>query len=981
MPESPGAVSLQGINPAEIVKRPNLAQGFKSLRFTPFHQVTSWNYPVPLKVKVSVAEAYDHKISAIKLDGYEVDFFAQKNGGEPTWIGTAITDAEGFATVYYKSTDSEEVTITHRLKSDPNGQTTFAGKLYRLSPEKPVVAVDLDDLLRHGGWGKVDELIRAIRQEGYQPVLLVNTINNASTYERVAKRLQSRGLPVLYNDIRYSGFHPDHRGFGEAQLEKLKRLKFEGGVPIVAVYGRAVKNEAAYRRSDLTLFSWKDKLKDRKTELQGSLIRFRQLVTRPDFDIETFSWDGLTDSSWQEGNQFQFYFDPQEALQELLSLIARAETFLSIRNASHLLDDPVGKRIKMQILERTRPDPRRPPLKIRMMMDGVLGNLIFLSNPGITWASDRDVKILKEMGVDYVTVPVDHHIDQDEPFFGIGTRHHTKFTIADIGGKAVAFGGGRHFSSASFDDRIPPPEGVTLVERLAGMHKGGFRDLSFTVRGPIVRTIHRSFLDDFEANGGLPDGKTGKPIEGKDRLLSPGLYAPSLDPANSTPARFISHHSYQDQNCLNVLFRFLEGPDSRQVTLVNSFIPSGEMIEAMKLAARSGKDVRWIAGSIANLYDWIRDPRLEQLLDAGVRIFVVPERLHTKLYGQDRYYAFGNHNLDGLSLKDDEDLTLVPKKSPAGRELDQYIDSLLARATPLHVGWRRGEGLSKMLDRAQTMGKPTSDQISTEEKPHTSGAVLNHVALTALDFGQTMVTGVTREVFNGRFAPPIRGTLLYLDGRAGGGIDVSFGNIGEHYVAKPKPNWRTFFLNQYALEFGLYFYDENFMTTGRFKNRSAPIQLRWGEAAPQISWEQYVGLTAAESLENRLGVRFQSGNHLNLQGERLGGRLGMHGGNKFRYPAPSFDPVTIDPVIMSPDSFYFSLDANASFEGERSRFSVGPFTTFAPYSEDQSYGLSAKLKWYAAYPRDEILTLKASVQRTEEEARGLLLLEMPLNLP
>ncbi|MBI2981669.1 MAG: hypothetical protein HYY44_05185, partial [Deltaproteobacteria bacterium] len=130
-----------------------------------------------------------------------------------------------------------------------------------------------------------------------------------------------------------------------------------------------------------------------------------------------------------------------------------------------------------------------------------------------------------------------------------------------------------------------------------------------------------------------------------------------------------------------------------------------------------------------------------------------------------------------------------------------------------------------------------------------------------------------------------------------------------------------------------------------------------------------------------LGVRFQSGNHLNLQGERLGGRLGMHSGNELRSSVPSFDPVTIDPVIMSPDSFYFSLDTNASFEGERSHFSVGPFTTFAPYSEDFSYGLSAKLKWYAAYPRDEILTLKASVQRTEEEARGLLMLEIPLTLP
>ncbi|MBI2501450.1 MAG: phosphatidylserine/phosphatidylglycerophosphate/cardiolipin synthase family protein, partial [Deltaproteobacteria bacterium] len=852
---------------------------------------------------MSLDETYHHQFSTTKLDGLEVDFFIRKRDGSSVKIGTATTDAEGYATLYYQSDSGDSViNITHRLRSNRHGHATMTGKLYRLRPEQAVVAIDLDDLWRRGGFKEVKGIVQSIRKQGYQPILLVNTINTASTYEKVVKDLESLNLPVLYNDTRYSGFHRDHQGFGEAQLEKLKRLKFEAGVPIVAVYSRPVRNEEAYLHHGIKRLSWEANLDLEGRSLVESFEKFRRQVDHPDFDLETFLWDGLTNSRWETGNNFQFYFKGEEAFEALLAMIDHAKTFLSIRNASNIQDDAHGRELRRHLLEKARPDPQKQGPQIRMMMDGLLGNFAFASNPGFTWAPQQFVDSLKGMGVDYVTIPADHHIDHDEPLWGIVTRHHTKFTIADNGGRAVAYGGGRHFSSGSFDERIPPSEGGNLVEWLGGIEKGGFHDLSFTVEGPIVRTIHERFLDDFESSGGRPVG-----AEERKRLLSPDLYRSSSGSVESTPVRFIPHHSYQDQNCLNVLFRLLEDPKSKEVTFVNSFIPTEEMIEGMKLAARNGKEVRWVVGSIANIYDWIRDPRLEGLLRAGVKIYILPERFHTKLYGNSRYYAFGNHNLDSPSLRDEEDLTVVPKDSPAGRDLDRYVERLLAQATPLHVGWQQGEDLSQILERAYQLEKPSEEEISKEPKPHTFWELANHVALEGLEITQTAVSGVAREVAHGRFIPHLRGTITELDGQLGGGVDAGFGSIGERYVPKPKETWRTFFLSQHALNFGFYFYDQDFIGTMRYAGRAAPIQLHLGDFTPQISWDQYVGLTFVESLGNKFGIRLQSGNYVNLQGETLGARIGMLNGYEFLRPLPSFDPITIEPVVMNPGALTLTL--------------------------------------------------------------------------
>jgi hypothetical protein len=627
----------------------------------------------------------------------------------------------------------------------------------------------------------------------------------------------------------------------------------------------------------------------------------------------------------------------------------------------------------MKLLGRTIKGTQKPNPKIRMMMDGMLGNFVYFSNPGMSWASERDVETFRAMGIDYVVIPADRFIDQDEPAWGIGTRHHTKFTIGDVDGRAIAFGGGRHYSSAHFDDKIPPKDGINIFEKMASIERGSFHEISYTVQGPVVRPIHETFMDDFESNG-------GKKIENRASMLASDLYRPASHPGDSSGARYVDHHSYQDQNCSNVVSLLLEDRKSDEVTFVNSFTPTEEVYEGLKLAARHGKKVRLVIGSLANIYDWIRDPRFEELLHVGVEIYLVPERLHTKLYGNSRHYAFGNHNLDDASLKDDEDLMVVRKESNAGKVQNKYVDSLIERATPLHVEWRKGVKLSEILDRAYEMKDPPEEKISKEEDtPFLE--VANHLVLEGFDLGLDIVSGVTREVLGGRFVPPLRGTAVYLDGKLGGGLDLNFGNMGERYVASPKPDWRTFFISQYAFKLGLYYFDRDFLFTGGFASRSAPIELRLGDYTPQISWDNYTGLTLAESIDNHFGVRIQSGTYLHLQGETLGGRFGLHRANTFLKPAANFDPMSIDPLIMNPNTTYLTLDASASFENDRAKYSFGPYAAIKPNSNDLSYGLFGKLKWYKAYPRDEIMSFKASVQKDEDDLRGYLQFEIPFTGP
>ncbi|MDP9806833.1 cardiolipin synthase [Trueperella bonasi] len=92
------------------------------------------------------------------------------------------------------------------------------------------------------------------------------------------------------------------------------------------------------------------------------------------------------------------------------------------------------------------------------------------------------------------------------------------------------------------------------------------------------------------------------------------------------------------------------------------FIPDFAMMHALKQAARRGVDVRVLVPQYSNhiVADWVGRPHYDELLDAGVRIFLYEEAMiHAKTMTVDGIWStVGTTNIDRLSMAGNFEINL-----------------------------------------------------------------------------------------------------------------------------------------------------------------------------------------------------------------------------------------------------------------------------------------------------------------------------------
>ncbi|MDZ8117381.1 cardiolipin synthase [Pontiella agarivorans] len=256
--------------------------------------------------------------------------------------------------------------------------------------------------------------------------------------------------------------------------------------------------------------------------------------------------------------------------------------------------------------------------------------------------------------------------------FQINLRNHRKNLVVD---GRIAFFGGVNISS----------ENVTSNGRKA------IRDYHFKVEGPMVHELQLSFLSDWFF----------MTRESVDDLLQADLF-PEIISCGNVNARLIDSGPSSAPGLLAEVFFNAIVEAQEQILIVSPyFVPSSDIIQAVRSAARRGVDVRIVVPKQNNhRYAGMASKALyEELLDAGVRIFHRnPPFIHAKAMVIDTSVALvGTANIDIRSLELNYETTALFEEQNAVTAIKRMIKEDIADSSEVDLNeWLNRPRLQKL---------------------------------------------------------------------------------------------------------------------------------------------------------------------------------------------------------------------------------------------------------------------------------------------
>ena len=266
---------------------------------------------------------------------------------------------------------------------------------------------------------------------------------------------------------------------------------------------------------------------------------------------------------------------------------------------------------------------------------------------------------------------------QANPFkrqFQINLRNHRKNLIVD---GRIAFFGGVNIAEENVSRKGAP----------------AIRDYHFQVEGPMVHELQYSFLSDWYF----------MTEESIDRLLLPEHF-PKIQVAGSAQARIIDTGPSQLPGMLGEIFFNAISLAREQVIIVTPyFVPSADLIRAIRAVARRGVEVRIVLPEENNhRYAGLASKALyEELLEAGVRIFHrKPPFIHAKAMLIDNTVAFvGTSNLDIRSLELNYETTVLVEEEMLVFQIKEMMLEDVAQSTEVHLNeWLGRSNIQKLKE-------------------------------------------------------------------------------------------------------------------------------------------------------------------------------------------------------------------------------------------------------------------------------------------
>jgi len=340
--------------------------------------------------------------------------------------------------------------------------------------------------------------------------------------------------------------------------------------------------------------------------------------------------DRVVRTRLREGNRVIPLVDGEEAYPAMLAAIGRAED--SINLSSYIFDaDGIGAEFV-----RGLHDAARRGVQVRVIIDA-LGEKYSRHSPRAALTGTK-VHLVRYL-------PLSHGAY-------INLRNHRKLLIID---GCEAFTGGMNIRS-----RHQPSSAATAT---------AIRDLHFSVQGPVVADLQRTFLEDWYFVTG-------------ERLDAPSFF-PLLEPRGNALARSISDGPDKEFRKLEHIMMGALSCAKRSVRIMTPyFIPDRPMISALITTALRGVDVRIILPGLNNLpfVHWATRGLLWELLANGIRVFYQPPPfVHTKLFLVDDVWSLlGSANLDPRSLRLNFELNLSVFEEGFAAGLNRHFEQAFA---------------------------------------------------------------------------------------------------------------------------------------------------------------------------------------------------------------------------------------------------------------------------------------------------------------
>lgn len=339
--------------------------------------------------------------------------------------------------------------------------------------------------------------------------------------------------------------------------------------------------------------------------------------------------DHVVTTPLRGGNRIALLENGDNAYPAMLAAICRAEE--SINLSSYIFDaDGIGADFVTHLI-----DAAERGVAIRIIIDA-LGEKYSTISPVKAFKNSR-VRIKRYL-------PLRHGAY-------INLRNHRKLMVID---GRIAFTGGMNIRGKHILATTAPDQALL--------------DIHFSISGPVVADLQRSFLEDWFFVTG-------------ERLDTP-FFFPPLDSPGNVYMRCISDGPDKEFRKLEQLIMGALSCAARTVYIMTPyFIPDRSLISALITTALLGVEVCIVLPGCNNLpfVKWASQSLLRELVVNGIKVYYQPPPfVHTKLMLIDDIWALiGSANLDTRSLRLNFELNLSVIDAPFAHRVRSHFEQTL----------------------------------------------------------------------------------------------------------------------------------------------------------------------------------------------------------------------------------------------------------------------------------------------------------------
>jgi len=365
------------------------------------------------------------------------------------------------------------------------------------------------------------------------------------------------------------------------------------------------------------------------------------------------------------GNQIELLITGDQAFPKMFAAIENAKEHIHIQSFI-IGNDAVGKKLMSLLAAKARSG-----VKVRLLYDRFGSTFAVVS--GLFWRF-RNTPNFHMTGWAMAN-PLKRQ-------FQFNLRNHRKVLIVD---GQIAFTGGINLEAGHITRNHQPP----------------IRDYHMELHGPIVSELQYTFLRDWYY---ITD-------EEPSRLLCVENF-PQMEAGEGTPIRLINGGpaTQLDEIC-DALFACLVSAQKQILAITPYFVPTSDIIRALRNAALRGVDVRLIVPEKNNHFyaGWAGRAYYEELLESGVKVFERrPPFMHAKaLLVDDAVAMIGSANLDVRSLRLNYETNLMVYGTEFINTLKRAILEEIAVSSEIDlILWKERPILQRMKENAASVLTP-----------------------------------------------------------------------------------------------------------------------------------------------------------------------------------------------------------------------------------------------------------------------------------